>query len=98
MYLQMGILTSSARLTAGQFAIYGDIKKFLGEWQLKCWFKVFADRVRCDWWGGDCEVRKRLLHQHFGTFPTCMPGYAIQGVMISERTGLVDSECLFLVS
>ena len=36
-------------LTAGQFAIYGDIKKFLGEFRVIFFLQIIADRFRGDW-------------------------------------------------
>ena len=58
-------------LTAGQFAIYGDIKKFLGESPLGFCFRMSADRFRCHWWRRDCEMKKQcysaevLIHRRF---------------------------------
>ena len=63
-------------LTAGQFAIYGDIKKVLGEFRVSCCFQIIADRLRCDWWRRNLEIKERCFAEALviGVSIDCMPG------------------------
>ena len=63
-------------LTAGQFAIYGDIKKVLGEFRVSCYFQIIADRLRCDWWRRNLKIKERCSAEALviGVSIDCMPG------------------------